>query len=238
MLSKQYNLLLDWEPPSKEENVEYLMAIKEGRDQETAWNFALLNARFVASVIAHSFPNTSISDEMFSDGLLGFFNAVIRVKDINTFFGYADEYIRGYVRRGFHNRIGRKRRNEKWDNGPLSYDHIFRDVHGTDHKCLKQYYDVTACLPSEKVIVDDNTKEARFIVRKIMNESGLSKKEKEAFAGFVKCKTIKAGLKVGEELGISKQALWVRKSRMLNKIYRFVRNNEELKKRVKELVAK
>lgn len=239
MLSKQYSLILSWEPPPEKDNIEYLEAIRDSQDKEVSWNFVLLNARFVVNVINRGFLGFPMSDEMLSDGLLGFFNATMRVKDISTFFsGYAEGYIRGYVYKGLYKRRGRKRHNDVWDNGPLSYDYISQDANDNDHGSVRQYYDATACLPNEIVMADDNKKEAKSIIKKIMSKAGLSKKQKEAFVAFTKCNTVKDETKVQEDLGITRQALWVRKSKMNEKIHFLVSNDKKLKKRIQELLAK
>ena len=242
MLSKQYNLLLKFEPPTKEENAEWLGEIKDSRDKEIAWKFVLLNARFVANVLAHSFPNTSMTDEMFSDGILGFFNAVMRVQNTDTFFGYADEYIHGYALRGFQKRHGRKRylenKIEKIDEGPLSYDYIFQEDSSIYHKPLKQFCDNTECFPDEIVVANDNKIEAKAIIRKIIAKSGLSRKEKELINSFIKCQTFEAGVEVVAQLGLTRQALWVRRSTMLRKIHGFIRRNKNIRNRLKELLEK
>lgn len=79
MLSDQYNILLVWEPPTEEENQEFLAEVLTGSDH-AAWCFVLLNARFVVTIIRQTLGMENIDDETFSDGLIAFHLALTRLK--------------------------------------------------------------------------------------------------------------------------------------------------------------
>ena len=100
-LCLKYREMLDREPPTKAENVEFLRLAYEGTEDEK-WDLVKRNARIVLWVIGRYF-NDYMSNDTFSDGLWGFYTAVTRLKEGATpqeFFGYSHKYIRGYVQQG------------------------------------------------------------------------------------------------------------------------------------------
>jgi len=71
-----------------------------------SWDFVCLNTKIILYVAKRYFTTYKMNEQMLSDGLLGFYTAMIRVKnkknknDYSQIINYAIKYIRGYIRRG------------------------------------------------------------------------------------------------------------------------------------------
>jgi hypothetical protein len=101
MLSEQYEKLLKYDPLSEKETMALIRKVQNG-NVEAAWYLVCKNTKLVFRVLLHGFPKY-VNDESFSDGLLGLYKAITRIRR-GTYFGhfvrFSVGYIRGYILNG------------------------------------------------------------------------------------------------------------------------------------------
>lgn len=105
MLSASYMEMLDRDHPSPEENAAALQAIIASDDKsEMAWVFVCRNSRFMYAVLKEFLPPQSIDDDVFTNALIAFRVAVMKLKAV-TWQTYCGKYIKWRVIK--HISIGR-----------------------------------------------------------------------------------------------------------------------------------